>query len=301
MGRYASATEWLANITLPYILAVVGVLVLLRLMLGKATTPGMKSIAEGVESALIAVVLVFLVIRPFVVQAFYIPSGSMLPTLQLSDHILVNKFIYRFLEPRHGDIVVFKSPPWASIEEPVFNRAYWNRIVAKVNGPVGNNGEVSLTLISHHPEEIAKVRRVCVQRNGNAQLRDVVAWSDNCKSLKLVGVNDAESAKELKGAEIRVVEKDFIKRVVGVPGDVLEVVAGKGLIRNGKLLNEPYLAEEPFYDMPPTKVPNGMFFMMGDNRNNSNDSHMWGFLSQDRVVGKALFRFWPLNRLGLPR
>ncbi len=291
--------DWLANITLPYILAAVAALLVIWFILGKSQSPTAKSAAEGVESVLIAVVLVFLIIRPFVVQAFYIPSGSMLPTLQLSDHILVNKFTYRFSEPKHGDIVVFKSPPLIPGEQ-ILNRAEWNKVAATVTAPVGNKGAVRLSLNTSHPEELAKVRQVCIMENGNYDLRYVDAWAENSKVVKLSGVEDANAAKDLVGAQIRVVEKDFIKRLVGVPGDVLQVVAGKGLIRNGKLLKEPYLAEPPAYDMPPTKVPAGMLFMMGDNRNNSNDSHLWGFLSRDRVVGKALVRFWPLNRMGIP-
>ena len=61
-----------------------------------------------------AMALVFFIIRPFIVQAFFIPSASMHPTLLEHDHILVNKFIYRFREPKLGDVVVFKSPPEAN-------------------------------------------------------------------------------------------------------------------------------------------------------------------------------------------
>lgn len=206
--------DWLANITLPYIIAAVTVLFIARVVLGKYQSQTAKSAAEIVESALIAVVLVFLIIRPFVVQAFYIPSGSMEPTLLVSDHILVNKFVYRFHEPQHGDIVVFKSPPGAS-----------------------NDGQ----------------------------------------------------------------ERDFIKRLIGTPGDVIQVKSGVGVFRNGKLLKEPYIAEIPFYDMPAVKVPKGMLFVMGDNRNNSNDSHAWGCLDRNRIIGKSMFMFWPLNRIGLTR
>src|SRR5205823_6429741 len=84
---------------------------------GRAAT---ESAAEFLESALIAIVLVFLVIRPFVVQAFYIPSGSMQPTLMVGDRILVNKFIYRIVKPNRGDVVVFVAPHLASTDEKDF-------------------------------------------------------------------------------------------------------------------------------------------------------------------------------------
>ncbi len=169
------------------------------------------SVLEFVDSGLIALVLVFLVIRPFVVQAFYIPSGSMRPTLVEDDKILVSKFIYRFREPQRGDVIVFKAPPQAASDE-----------------------------------------------------------------------------------------KDFIKRLVGLPGDVLEVRDGT-LYVNGQPQQEPYTAEPPLYDMPPVVVEPGKVFVMGDNRNDSNDSHTWGQLDEKRIRGKAFAVFWPVSRIGLIR
>ena len=207
--------EWLANIKFEYIIAAVVVLFIARLVLGKYKTPIAKSAAEIAESALIAIVLVFLIIRPFIVQAFYIPSGSMLPTLEVRDHILVSKFIYRFHEPQRGDIIVFKAP-----------------------AAISSYGQ----------------------------------------------------------------EQDFIKRLMGLPGDIIEVKDG-AVYRNHKRLTEPYLMEPGRieYEREPIKVPRGMLFVMGDNRNDSNDSHEWGPLDRKRVIGKAMVRFWPLNRVGLVR
>ena len=204
-------TEWLANVSIGYVIAAIIMLFLARLILGKYKTPFAKSMAEVVESALMAIALVFLFIRPFVVQAFFIPSPSMYPTLREGDHILVNKFVYRFREPRVGEIIVFKAPPDAS--------------------------------------------------------------DDNT-------------------------ERDFIKRLVGVPGDTVEVKEG-ALFRNGRRMDEPYLEEKEItYSMPAMKIPDDRLFVLGDNRNDSRDSHWWGTLERKRVIGKAMVRFWPLNRWG---
>ncbi|MBT9546728.1 MAG: signal peptidase I [Candidatus Sericytochromatia bacterium] len=89
----------------------------------------------------------------------------------------------------------------------------------------------------------------------------------------------------------------YIKRVVGLPGESLEVKEGKVWI-NGKVLSENYIKEPPVYDLPATKIPENHFFMMGDNRNNSMDSHVWGPLPIKNVIGHAAFRFWPLQRIG---
>lgn len=216
--------DWLANIHFWQVVVLAAILFVVRTLL-KQYKPKSKSAIETADSALIAVVLVFLVIRPFLIQTFFIPSGSMIPTLELGDRILVSKLDYRFGEPKRGDIVVFKAPPEASMEE-----------------------------------------------------------------------------------------KDFIKRLVGLPGDVLEVKDGS-LYRNGKRLNESYLDEpEIWYQdkekqagmpiivnggMLPFRVPKGAYFVMGDNRNNSHDSHAWGALEKNRVIGKAWVKFWPPKRMGI--
>jgi len=207
-------TEWLANVSTGYVIAAIVILFVARLILGKRKTPLAKSMAEVVESALMAIALVFLFIRPFVVQAFFIPSPSMCPTLREGDHILVNKFIYRFRDPRVEEIIVFKAPPQAS-----------------------DDGT----------------------------------------------------------------EKDFIKRLVGLPGDTIEIREGH-LYRNGTQVDEPYLLDSEIdYSMRPTKVPKGKLFVLGDNRNDSRDSHWWGALDRKRVIGKAMVCFWPLNRFGTIR
>lgn len=92
-------------------------------------------------------------------------------------------------------------------------------------------------------------------------------------------------------------DQAFIKRIIGEPGDTVQVTEGKVWI-NGIPLSEPYIAEPPAYDVPPVRVPPKQFFVMGDNRNNSNDSHVWGFLPTQNIVGRAIFRFYPLDRLG---
>ena len=164
-------------------------------------------ILEFLVILLVSFALVFGFVRPFVVESFYIPSESMVPTLQVGDRVLVNKFIYRFTEPQRGDIVVFKS--------------------------VEGDGE------------------------------------------------------------------DLIKRVVGVPGDVIAVRNGRLLV-NGKRQSEPYVNKR-FPDrsfFAPTTVPKGHVFVMGDNRTNSLDSRYFGPVPEKKIEGEAFLRFWPPHRVG---
>jgi signal peptidase I len=90
---------------------------------------------------------------------------------------------------------------------------------------------------------------------------------------------------------------DYVKRVIGLPGDKIEIKDGKVFI-NERELTETYEMEEPNYTYGPIIVPEETYFVMGDNRNNSNDSHSWGVLPKTNIVGKVFIRYWPLNDFG---
>jgi signal peptidase I len=93
-------------------------------------------------------------------------------------------------------------------------------------------------------------------------------------------------------------DRAFIKRAIAVGGDTVAVSNGIVYL-NDRPLIEPYIAQAPEYNYPAVTIPAGQVFVMGDNRNNSNDSHRWGFLPQENIIGHAVFRFWPLDRFGL--
>ena len=94
--------------------------------------------------------------------------------------------------------------------------------------------------------------------------------------------------------------KSFIKRIIGIPGDIIEIRRGLVYL-NGALLDEPYLKPEfrDFRSFGRVIVPEGKYYVLGDHRNSSNDSRMWGFVPRDLIYGKAIFRYWPMSRLGL--
>ncbi|MEM9803890.1 MAG: signal peptidase I [Cyanobacteria bacterium P01_D01_bin.56] len=92
-------------------------------------------------------------------------------------------------------------------------------------------------------------------------------------------------------------DQAFIKRVIGLPGDTVTVHQGR-VYRNNHPLKESYILAAPTYEMQAVTVPDNTLFVMGDNRNDSNDSHIWGFLPIKNVIGHATFRFWPLGDLG---
>jgi signal peptidase I len=321
---------------------ITGLLLVIRMTLPRARQlpkAWADSVSEFVESALIAIVLVFLVIRPFVVQAFYIPSGSMRMTLLEQDRILVNKFIFRLREPHRGEIVVFRAPPKASPDEKDF--------IKRVIGLPGDTIEVKPDTItvdgktaiqmlnSDAADAYSSFRQesptgLAVRKNENAEIRSGVITlktpdgeitviasptgtvTEDGERILVDGVERARlqpgsrgrEAHQLEqygaepGVEGTVVLNGVLPILIVLKGSQLDLVPGH-VVLNGQPQKEPYIAQPPRYEMSPYAVPAGHLFVMGDNRNDSNDSHAWGPLDVRRIVGKAMFIFWPPNRMGL--
>ena len=94
-------------------------------------------------------------------------------------------------------------------------------------------------------------------------------------------------------------EYPFIKRVIGLPGETVEIKDGKVFINGTALEEDEYIKERPNYTMPATEVPENEYFVLGDNRNNSNDSHTGWTVPQDNIIGKAWFIYWPPSKWGV--
>ena len=93
--------------------------------------------------------------------------------------------------------------------------------------------------------------------------------------------------------------KSYIKRIIGVPGDIVKIIGGQVYV-NGKALAENYVPDEyrDRISLGPERVPPDKFFVLGDHRNSSNDSRAWGFVDRKYIYGKAVFVYWPLDKLG---
>ena len=89
----------------------------------------------------------------------------------------------------------------------------------------------------------------------------------------------------------------FIKRIIGLPGDKVQV-KGERVYINDRPLQENYIEDTPHYQFGPVVVPPDSYLVLGDNRNNSYDSHYWGFVPRGHIIGRAIVRFWPPNRIG---
>ena len=167
-----------------------------------------RTVFEWVGLVVLALVIALL-IKTFLFQAFYIPSESMVPTLKIHDRVLVNKLSYKLHPVHRGDIVVFKAPPHA---DP--------------------------------------------------------------------GIDD------------------LVKRVIGLPGEVVAAHGGHVYI-NGKQLPETYLSSGVSTSaFEPRRIPEHSYWVMGDNRGNSKDSRSFGFITKSQIVGRVFLRIWPPGRIG---
>lgn len=272
---------------------------------------------EIIDTILIALILVFGLVRPFLLQTFFIPSGSMQPTLLIDDKLIANKLVYHFRSPERGQVIVFRPPAEAII---------------------GNNPEL--------------MERVWLEKTSIDEVRKVAPM-----------IAEKRDAIYAQLSTIPIDRQDFIKRVIGVPGDHIRIVANKGVFVNGMLLPETYLPDGvsesaisfpvPYTPGPPPQadqfllsahgqvaqenavqqfnsrfvtwlrdwyldqvyqqriapnikdgefiVPEGYVFAMGDNRasDGSFDSRYWGPVPISDVKARAISTFWPVTRLKL--
>jgi signal peptidase I len=224
----------------------------------------LNPVAETVVIVIVALGMAFL-IQLFLVKPYKIPSGSMVPTLQLGQRVLVNRIKGRFGTPKRGDVLVFHPPPGA------------------------NEGQCGIT---------------SGQKYGPAPGTEYIGIANPDLGMSVNKAPIMPCPVAPQGAE----GQAFIKRVIGMPGDRLKIVKGHAYI-NGKELNEPYINPQDSCDAPATYRPSctyskeitiqpGFYFMMGDNRNNSDDSRFWGPVPKKNIVGEAFATYWPPSRIG---
>jgi signal peptidase I len=205
--------------------------------------PKPKSKAGGLIELVVIVALALglaLAIQAWIVKPYQIPSGSMEPTLDIGQRVLVNRFIFHFHEPEVGDIVVFHPPAGAE-----------------------SASECGVLVKKMQPIE--------------------------------TGEPCPKPTEEESG-------QTFIKRIVAVGGDTLSVKEGHPVVNGVEKKDESYInpcGEGYECNLPKTiTIPKGYFFMMGDNRGESDDSRYWGPVPKSWIIGEAFATYWPPDRIG---
>ena len=213
-------------------------------------------------------------------------------TLLVKDRLIVNKFSYRLSEPSRGDVVVFEAPLSATDGEP--NIDYIKRLI----GTPGDTIQVKKAeiVVDGEPIDAGSFSLSTV----HDYLRDRMGIVNQNTPIKFYPDYVLVDGK-------RKVTKAEIAQLLGRSNAKIEIVPGRVYL-NGKALVEPYINEDPDYDFgsldnpaTPLKLGENELFMMGDNRNHSKDSHIWGPLERKQVIGHAVVLFWPLGRIGAIR
>lgn len=293
-------TDQLANIDPLFIVVLVAALTLARVALVKIKDPWARTISETCDTVNFVLILAFLLIRPFVAQAFFIPSESMESTLLVQDRLIVDKFSYRTHEPRHKDVVVFEAPPEAMDGQKGVD------FIKRLIGTPGDTIQVKQARISVDGEPI--VPSVFGMRETHDFLRARMGLEQDGGGREGAAIKLFPDYVLVDGT--RKVSKADLATLLNHPGARITITPGT-VYRNGQPLDEPYTREDPDYDYPldangqasatPLKLGEKELFMMGDNRNHSKDSHFWGPLNRANVIGHAEVLFGPPNRMGLIR
>jgi signal peptidase I len=189
-----------------------------------------RLVREAVVLVGTAMIIAFL-IKTLVAQAFFIPSGSMIPQLNVGDRVVVSKLAYRLHDPHRGDIVVFDAPNQVAVKD---DKSLPSKVVKGI--------------------------------------------------LESIGLSTPST-------------EEYIKRVIGLPGDKVEGRDGRVYV-NGRELVEPYLPQGPTTrDFEAVELGEGQLWVMGDNRENSSDSRVFGPIPEDTIVGRAFVKVWPVPDL----
>jgi signal peptidase I len=251
---------------------------------------------EILDAFVYAGAFVFLIIRPFALQTFRIPSGSMWPTLYVHDFIVANKSIYRYSDPKAGDIVVFRPPKRAVYPDQL-----------------DKNGDVNVDFIKRcigTPGQVIELREGQLYRDGikvNEPYKHYSRATDYHQTT-------FEPLGEDELSHMTMANFKLVKR----KGDVIPFnwtqydANAKPARGNYSEMSSPYniaddfivddpLEAEALKKQPPQPVPQGYYLMMGDNRNGSYDGRGWGLVPRDAIIGRSEIIWLPVNRWRITR
>lgn len=230
----------------------------------------MRFLNDASDALVYAGIIVFFLVRPFGIQTFFIPTGSMVDTLLVNDYIVANKLVYRVSEPKFGDIIVFK-PPKRALEPGAGNQDYIKRLIGL-------------------PGDLILWKDKQLYRNGKPVDEPYVDYTQ--PDLTVLPRNQWAAVPQ---ANFKLVEDRGTVKPVQEWGDLVNAPGSYTHVA------EEYAAFDQeemrrLASLPPARVPEGYYLFMGDNRNGSFDSRGWGLVPREDLIGRAEFIFLPVSR-----
>jgi signal peptidase I len=237
-----------------------------------------RFVNETCDALIYASIVVFMLVRPFGIQTFHIPTGSMLQTLYEKDFIVANKAIYRYTDPKVGDIVVFHPPDTAF-------------------GP----GEPQTDFIKRCvgvPGDVIEMKDLKLYRNGKP-VEEPYVWLHSMQDF------DTGAYLPLPKDQWPALAENFPDfKLVEVDGRVVPLLY-KGTSANyGTFATVPEFrdpGDDAWIDLPAAPIPDGYYMFMGDHRNGSSDSRVWGLVPRENIIGRSEFIILPFSRIGRSR
>lgn len=245
-----------------------------------------RKVINLTETIITAIILVFLIQR-FYIGNFKIPTGSMIPTIEVGDRVFGNMVLYKFTSPKRNDIVVFKEP----IQDKVL---YTKRIMALA----GEELKISNNRLFINGKEIE------LRNYTNLSIEDKV-WTvpKIGDDLEIIPAANYTEVYKDYNIDVEKVQKELLNNSLAIN----QLLPNLKFILNGKetgmvldyMHDKKTLSRLMSGETIKTKIKEDYYVALGDNTNNSLDSRMWGFVAESRIRGKCFLRFWPLNRIGL--
>jgi len=255
----------------------------------------MREVLEWIEVFAVAGALAVIIMSTVIVR-MHVPTGSMIPTIDIRDSFYVNRLSYWFIEPTPGDIVVFRHT-----DEVLIRQVQEGSPAAIAGIEAGER----LLYINENPVYTADIGNQALDAiEDGVVLRLLTSegvWVD--LGTKNASINTLDDL----GIEIRERRMRYVKRLIAVGGQTVQILDGDLYVDGEKLEGAEFDREyrtdlaHVKYGVEPTTVPEGHYFVLGDNTANSLDSRYWGFVAETDLIGVPLIRVWPLSRFGIIR
>ncbi|MEW5826174.1 MAG: signal peptidase I [Candidatus Bipolaricaulota bacterium] len=267
---------------------------ILRLVRRMGWEPGrvMREVLEWIEVLAVAAALAA-VIMTFITVRMHVPTGSMIPTIDPKDSFFVDRLTYYFRDPKPGDIIVFRHT------EQVYSKSI---VAGSLAASAGVPDSVRLLYLNSEPVYSTAYidGRLASWPEGSALSLTTADGQRFDLGKKTAGMETLEDL----GLVTREKRMRYVKRLIAVGGQTVQIRDGAvyvdGERLTGDAFDRTYYSSDPRFQfgVEPTLVPDGHYFVLGDNSRDSFDSRYWGFVADRDIIGVPYLRVWPLDRFG---